>query len=509
MKRSWYEELIKRRLFIALLLILQVAFIVLVMMSKSPIVKYLSTILHAVGIYLSIHVIYKPDHTSSTTGWVFLLLLFPVVGTLLYLLFHFQASTKSLSKDITRIECESRPLFTLQKDAFESAADAFPEHKNQFYYLQKHMGYPVYDETEVRFFSPGEKFMPTFLAALESAEHYIFLEYFIISTGKMWGRVLEILKRKAAAGVDVRVMYDDIGCFLSLPKGYNKTLESYGIKCTVFNPFRPVLSTVQNNRDHRKIASIDGRVAFTGGLNLADEYINLYERFGHWKDCAIRIEGKAAWSLTLMFLRMWNINRKENEPLEDFFPGNFMLPPTDGFIQPYADSPLDNEIVGEEVYLQIINGAKDYLYIETPYLIIDNKIINALTAAAKSGVDVRIITPHIADKPLIHMTTRSFYSTLIKEGVKIYEYTPGYIHSKNFVSDDRVATVGTINLDYRSLFLHFECGVFMCGASAIKDIKADFLNILEKCRQVREEDCKTNIFKGLFQELLRLFAPLL
>jgi len=509
MKRAWYREIIRRRVFVILLLLLQVAFIVFVFKSDRPIAGYLSSILHAIGIYLAVYVIYNPDHTNSTTGWVFLLLLFPVAGALLYLLFHFQASTKSLSKDITRIENESRPLFERHQDAFEQAKNTFPEFRNQFHYLQKHMGYPIYNQTEVSYYSPGEEFMPAFLAALESAEHYIFLEYFIISKGEMWGQILDVLKKKAAQGVEVRVMYDDIGCFVTLPKGYAKTLEGYGIKCSVFNPFRPILSTIQNNRDHRKIASIDGKVAFTGGLNLADEYINLYEKYGHWKDCAIRVEGMAAWSLTLMFLQMWSISRKEDEEFERFFPELAVLPKTDGFVQPYADSPMDNETVGEQVYLQVINSANDYLYITTPYLIIDEKMVNALTAAAKSGVDVRIITPHIWDKALVHATTRSFYRSLIKEGVRIYEYTPGYIHSKNFVADDRIATVGTINLDYRSLFLHFECGVLMCGNKAIGEVKKDFLDTLEKCHEMTAEECRSNLFVRLFQELLRLFAPLL
>lgn len=508
MKRSWYREIIRRRIFIILLLMLQVALIAFVL-NDSPVAKYLSDIFHVIGIYLAVYVIYKPDHTNSTTGWVFLLLLFPVAGALLYLLFHFQASTKNLSKDVTRIESESRPLFNRQRDALKQARTSFPEYRNQFYYLQNHMGYPIYDQTEVTYYSPGEKFMPAFLSALESAEKYIFLEYFIIGEGKMWNQILDILKRKAAQGVDVRVMYDDIGCFVTLPKGYAKTLESYGIKCQVFNPFRPILSTIQNNRDHRKIASIDGKVAFTGGLNLADEYINLYEKYGHWKDCAIRLEGKAAWSLTIMFLQMWNICSGEKECFDQFFPEEIRLPETDGFIQPYADSPLDNETVGEEVYLQMINSAKEYLYITTPYLILDDKMAGALAAAAKSGVDVRIITPHIWDKALVHITTRSFYRSLIKEGVKIYEYTPGYIHSKNFVVDDSIAAVGTINLDYRSLFLHFECGVLMCGSDVINDVKSDFLDTLEKCHQMTADECKSNVFVRLFQELMRLFAPLL
>jgi len=509
MKRTWYKEIIGRRLFVLLLLLLQVAVIVFVLTSDRQLSVYLSGILHAVGIVLAVYVIYKPDNTNSTPVWVFLLLSFPVTGALLYLLFHFQPSTKKIAKDINKIEKESAPLFLETEDAFDEASEKMPEYANRFYYLQKHMGYPVYDRTKVTYYSPGEEFLPEYLSALEAAEHYIFLEYFIIGEGRMWNRILEVLKKKAALGVEVRVMYDDIGCFVTLPKDYDKVLESHGIKCKVFNPFRPILSTVQNTRDHRKITSIDGKTAFTGGMNLADEYVNLYQKHGHWKDCAVRLEGKAAWSLTLMFLQMWNTGREEKEPLAAFHPGEFSAPETEGYIQPYADNPLDYENVGEQVYLHMINAANKYLYITTPYLIIDDKMLSTISVAAKSGVDVRIITPHIADKALVHRTSRSFYRSLIKEGVKIYEYTPGYIHSKFFVSDDSTAAVGTVNLDYRSLFLHFENGVVLYGSKAVQDVKADFLNTLKKCHQVTEEECSSNIFVLLVQALLRLVAPLL
>ncbi|MCG4585997.1 phospholipase D-like domain-containing protein, partial [Anaerosalibacter bizertensis] len=312
-------------------------------------------------------------------------------------------------------------------------------------------------------------------------------------------------------GVDVRLIYDDIGCFFLLPKDYPQRLEKLGIKCVVFNPFRPFLSTKQNNRDHRKIAVIDGKVAFTGGINLADEYINAVEKYGHWKDAAIMVEGEGAWSFTLMFLQMWALCSGIEEDFTQYYPWK-KEPCTiekDGLVQPYADSPMDKENVGEHVYLHIINNAKKYIYINTPYLIIDDSMLSALTLAAKSGVDVRIVTPYCWDKRIVHITTRSYYRDLIEAGVKIYEYSKGFIHSKTFVSDDKVATVGTTNLDFRSLYLHFECGVWLYKSKAVMEVRDDFIKTLEKCYKVTEEDCKNNAIIRFIQDVFRLFAPLM
>jgi len=491
-----------------LLLIIQMAFIVFALASDSQAAAIISGILSAAGIYLAVYVIYSPRRISSKACWVFLLLLFPVAGAVLYLLVHFQSSTRNISKNLTRTEEETKPLFNLHGDAEQAAVNEFPQYTNSIRYLQEYTGFPVYDKTRAVYYTPGERFLPAYLDALEKAERYIFLEYFIIGHGEMWDSILSVLKRKAAEGVDVRVMYDDIGSFLTLPKGYDKTLEGWGIKCRIFNPFRPVLSAVQNNRDHRKITSIDGKIAFTGGLNIADEYINAVQRFGYWKDCAIQFEGKAAWSLTIMFLQMWSIGSSGEESFAGYYPGHIAVISC-GYIQPFADSPLDNESIGENVYLHIISSARKYLYLSTPYLIIDEKMLDALTSAAKSGVDVRIITPYIGDHKLVHIGTRSYYSTLIDAGVNVYEYTPGYIHSKNIVSDDAVGVVGTVNMDYRGMFQHFECGAVLYGAGAIMDIKKDFDDLFTVCRRVEMADCEAGIFKRLLQELIRLFSPLL
>jgi cardiolipin synthase len=346
---------------------------------------------------------------------------------------------------------------------------------------------------------------------LEKAEKYIFMEFFILRRGVMLDPILDILERKAREGLEVRIIYDDLGCFMSLPSDFKNYLEERRIKCLVFNPFKPVLSSQQNNRDHRKIISIDGKTAFTGGINLADEYINARERFGHWKDSALMIEGDAAWSLTLIFLQMWNLYHTRKDNPEDWYPwkDSACKIENEGFVQPYADSPIDTENVGEHVYIQIINNAKEYIYINTPYLVIDDNLLSALTLSAKSGVDVRIVTPHRWDKWIVAVASRSYYRQLISTGIKIYEYTKGFNHSKTFVSDDKAATVGTTNLDFRSLYLHFECGVWMYKSAAVNAVKEDFLITLPLCHEITLKDCSRNAVQRVFQDVLRLFAPLM
>lgn len=509
MNRRWYREIIRRRLFVILLLLLQIFFLGYALRSNNHTIKVLSTIIQIIGVFLALKVIYEPGNGSLKTGWILLLLVFPVAGTLLYLLIHFQSSTRRFQQKLHDIDQANAPAFLLHDSPLLRASADFPEYFNVFHYLQNTMKYPIYDFSDTRYLSPGEEFFSVYLEDLKSAKKYIFLEYFIIQEGKMWDSILEILEQKVIEGVDVRVMYDDVGCFVKLPKNYQETLKEKGIKCMVFNPFRPILSAVQNNRDHRKITSIDGRIAYTGGLNLADEYINAYEIHGHWKDCALRMEGKAAWSLTLIFLELWQLCSRDHDNVKEYFPRNTIEPEAQGYVQPYADSPLDEENVGEQVYLQMIYSAKRTLYITTPYLILDDRMVSALSLAAKSGVDVRIITPHIADRALVSVVTRSFYRTLVSNGIKLYEYTNGFIHSKNFIVDGNAAAVGTINLDFRSLYLHFECGAFLCGTKSVSEVEKDFLKTLKICHQISPEDCKTSIPMQLLQELLHLFAPLM
>lgn len=509
MNRRWYREILRRRLFIILLLLIQIAFLVFVLLSDNRAVSVISTAIKIAGIFLALKVIYEPGNGSMKTGWILLLLILPVAGAFLYLLVHFQSSTRRFRNALNEIDRADASALLLYENAENRASSEFPEYSTVFKYLQNKMMFPVFDCSGTRYLSPGEKFLPLFLEDLKSAQRYIFLEYFIVQEGKMWDSVLEILEQKAAEGVEVRVMYDDVGCFVRLPRDYRKTLEAKGIRCMVFNPFRPMLSVIQNNRDHRKITVIDGKIAYTGGLNLADEYINAYEVHGYWKDCALRMEGKAAWSMTVIFFELWQLCSGKKEEVKAYFPGCTFNAETPGYVQPYADSPMDSENVGEQVYLQMIYSARHTLYITTPYLILDDRMVSALSLAAKSGVDVRIITPHIADHKLVSVVTRSYYHTLINNGIKLYEYSRGFIHSKNFIVDGKAAAIGTINLDFRSLYLHFECGVFQCGTDSVAEAEKDFLDSVSVCHRIGPEDCRAGLLMRLFQEVLRLFSPLM
>ena len=376
-------------------------------------------------------------------------------------------------------------------------------------YLEQTTHCPVYGNTRTKYYPLGDDCYDDILEALRGAEKYIFIEYFIIEEGKLWNSVLDIAREKAGQGVEVRVIYDDIGSISTLPGDYPARLEKLGIQCRVFNRFVPVVSLRQNNRDHRKYMIIDGRVAFTGGINMADEYINVKRRFGHWKDSAIRLEGDAVWSMTVSFLSMWDFTHSSGEHFTPFRPDPAPGGAA-GYVQPYHDCPWDREPVGQSVYLNLIYRAKDYIYITTPYLVIDYSLTMALPTAAKSGVDVRITTPHIPDKKSVFELTRSHYEGLLEAGVKVFEYEPGFIHSKNFVVDGRFATVGTVNLDYRSMFLHFENGVLLYDTPSVAHIQADFLDTQSKSLPITLEDCRSiPLPHRLLRDLLQLFAPLL
>jgi len=368
----------------------------------------------------------------------------------------------------------------------------------------------VYGASDAEHLKSGEAQFERLQIELAKAERFIFLEYFIIDEGLMWNTILAVLVEKAARGVDVRVLYDGIGCLITLPKDYPATLERLGISCAVFNPASAVPSTMLNNRDHRKLVIIDGSVAFTGGVNLADEYINKVEKFGHWKDAAVVVTGAAVDSLTIMFINMWNFQTKGSTAYQAFLNQQPAQPDGDVFVQPYADNPIDDESVGESVYMNIVNAAQSYIYITTPYLIVDHTMMTAICLAAKSGVDVRIIAPRHWDKWYAHMATRSYYDELVAAGVKVYEYVDGFMHAKTFVSDDIVAVIGTTNLDYRSLFLHYECGVLLYGGRAVAGVKEDFLTTLERCDPVTPGEYRPKtIFGRIFLQALRLLSPLL
>lgn len=511
MTRGRFHILLWHRIGTIAIILTQLMVLLTTIRSNSRQSMILQMVLSGISIVAALHVMARKDKGAYKLSMVFLILLFPIFGGVFYWLFNVQMATRGLQKKLNEIEQKGKPAFLLLDDNYEIACQEAAYHMAEIRYLQKFNGFPVYKHTQTHYFSSGEEAFAGMLRDIEEAERYIFMEYFIVAEGYLWESMLEVLKRKAAAGVDVRLIYDDLGCFLLLPRDYQERLRSFGIKCQVFNPFRPFLTTVQNNRDHRKILSIDGKVAYTGGMNLADEYINRKQRFGHWKDGAIRMEGYAAWSFTVMFLEMWALLNHQEEAYEDYLPwreeGCWIA--HDGLVQPYSDSPMDTENVSEHVYLRIIEKAQNYLYITTPYLVIDDSMISALILAAKSGVDVRIITPFIPDKRLVHFVSRSYYRELIKGGVRIYEYTRGFIHAKTFVSDDNIATVGTVNMDFRSLYLHFECGTWLYRSKAVQQVKEDFLETLPHCQEVTMEDCRSPLITRLIQDILRVFAPII
>lgn len=508
MRKNWFRALFTRRIMVAMLIIVQLLFFGFLLFGGSKYSGLINHILSLISVFVAFHILKNKTKNAYKIIWIFLILLFPVFGGMFYLLIKFQSSTRKFREAFDKIRKKTSDCFYCPGDALDKAKEKEERYSMLMSYLQKVENFPVFERTSAKYFPLGEEMFEVFVEELKKAEKYIFLEYFIIQEGKMWNRILSILEEKVREGVDVRVIYDDMGCFLLLPENYADELRKKGIKCKIFNPFRPFVEALQNNRDHRKIAVIDGKTAFTGGINLADEYINEIVRFGHWKDSAVMLKGDGAWSFTMMFLQMWSLCTGKIEDCMEYYPKDISSE-NDGFVQAYCDSPVDLENVAENVYLRIINNAKHYLYITTPYLILDENIKSALILASKSGVDVRIITPGIWDKRLVHYTTRSYYRELIEEGIKVYEYVDGFMHSKNFVSDDLVAIVGTVNLDYRSLYLHFECGVCLYNSKAVEEVKEDFEKTLKICREISFQESKGNALTRIADVLLRLFAPLL
>ena len=472
-------------------------------------VVWIETVLHIVGAIIILTIVRTARHLSSSIIWIICIAMFPVFGTVTFLLLGADLLISRTFKNITKWTDFARSYYVQDKKVMKELAEKDPDLYGDFHYISKSEGFPFYKNTGFDYYKTGDEGYPVMLEELKKAEKFIFMEYFIIEEGVMWNGILEILEQKAKEGVDVRVMYDDLGSFFTVSGKFASHLEEKGIRCIPFNRINPIIGTILNHRDHRKIMVIDGKVAFSGGVNLADEYINVISPFGHWKENIIRITGQAVWSYTVMFLTHWNA--LSNVKDEDFavFKAEPLRGRKDGYIAPYGETPLDLEIVAQNIYMSIINQSKKYCYIMTPYLIIDTDMINTLILAAKRGVDVRIMTPGIPDKKVIWKITRSYYPQLIEGGVKIYEYTPGFVHAKVFVSDDMVATVGTVNLDYRSLYLHFENGTYLYGSKKVLEIRDDYLETIDQCRQMNSSETKNNLLMELVISILRIFAPLM
>lgn len=506
-----FKILFSRLFFGAIFIILQVGVMVAALYYFRDTYAQVQTFFTALSIITVLYIINQDGSSAFKIAWILPIVFLPLFGIPLYILFGKkripERKLERVSGMYLRYKAAMAPLLSESGDEPAMDEDA----RLQSAYLEKCASSPRFTQTETTYYPLGDVMFPAMLEELEKAEKYIFMEFFIIEPGIMWDSILDVLRRKAAQGLDVRLIYDDMACIMRLPRDYAERMESVGIRCCTFHRFQPVPTGTLNNRDHRKICVVDGVTAFTGGVNLADEYINKRERFGHWLDCGIKVRGRAAYSFTQMFLSMWDYIRHEEDDPVAFRPTAEALEGIgdDGVVQPYCDSPADDEPVGETVYINMLSRAKKYVYICTPYLVVDNEIMNALTSAAKCGVDVRMICPHIPDKWYVHLVTRSYYAPLMKAGVRIYEYTPGFIHSKTFVCDDDYGICGTINLDYRSLFLHHECAVWMYKSSAIADMKASFLETLEKCEEITRESYRRPWYVRLGQSLLRVLAPLM
>ena len=509
-RQKWFRELLRRRLFFCLLILAQLLILIYFIFSRSVASSVINFILRLTSVVVALHIISRRDKEAYKLTWVFFILIFPVFGGLAYLFFRCQTRSKKLRRRIASIK--SAVKAAQLPSAYARATEECPAHARQIEYLEKYADFPICENEGAEYLSPGERFLERLLQDMETARKYIFVESFIIEDGEMWNSIFSILKKKASEGVDVRVIYDDMGCFLRLPRNFVTDMRACGIRCDIFNRFVPFLTAVQNFRDHRKIVAIDGEIAYTGGLNIADEYINKVSPFGHWKDSGVRIRGKGAFSLALIFLEMWMLMGHEERDLSLYrpeFADGSATENGNGFVQPYAASPLQRDNISEDVYMHIIGKARKYVYIMTPYLIVDNNMIAALTIAAKSGVDVRIMTPYRWDKRAVHFMTRSYYRELIRAGVKIYEYMPGFLHAKTFVCDDEIATVGSANMDFRSLYLQFECGVFFCGTNVVDEVRDDFLKTVSVCKEMTEADCRSNAAVRFLQDVFRLLAPLM
>ena len=515
-KRGDYTMFIDKLVWVGVLCLLQAAFLIFAYLQLREHYFSIQFVMTAISIVVVLYIINRPINPAYKLAWGITILIIPVFGGFFYLLLSVNSTRRAFRKSIRDAVTESKTHLAQDTAILERIEEHSKHAVPQARYIYNLAKYPVYQNTTVQYFASGEEMFITLLDELEKAKHFIFMEYFIIHDGIFWNNVLDILIRKAREGVDVKIIYDDMGSIRTLPPMYYEELRQYGLQCYCFNPFNPTLSLRLNNRDHRKITVIDGHTSFTGGINLADEYINKRQKLaGYWKDSGIMLKGEATWNFTVMFLQLWQHVSNAPVDYEAYHIPSSEFPPecqnhSDGFVQPYADNPLFSEVVAENVYLNMIHRATNYIYITTPYLIVDNEMITALTLAAQSGVDVRIITPHVPDKKTVFMITRSFYEPLTKAGVKIYEYTPGFIHSKMMVCDDNYCVVGSINLDYRSLYLHFECATFLYHCKEINAVKDDILDCIEVSEEITYEQClQLNKPYRFWLSILRLYAPLL
>lgn len=508
-----FRLIYSNKFFAFLMLIFQLFILVLGFFWLREYNKYLygaTSVLSAILIIIEVN---RTEEPMFKLTWVILIAIVPVFGALLYIYLHMGVMTKDMAHAQEKAREAINPYMAQDEELIREVNAHDTNEAGLIKYLSKYGGSPAYKNTSAEYYPLGDDMFKGITAELEKAEKFIFLEFFIINQkGKFWPEILSILKRKVKEGVEVRLLFDGMGCMTTLPRGYTEVMEAAGIKCRIFSPIQPLLSTYQNNRDHRKILVIDGKTAFSGGVNLADEYANFITRFGHWKDTGIKLTGEAVAGFTAMFLEMWNMSiAEQKENIGHYIEASKLYPQkADGIVIPYGDSPLDKEYVGKQVYIYMINNASRYCHIVTPYLVIDNEIFEALKFAAHRGVDVKIIMPHIPDKKTAFWLARTYYPELIEAGIQIYEYVPGFVHAKMVVSDDKRAVVGTINFDFRSLYLHYECAAYMVDSPAVLDVEDDCKKTLDSCMRVTMSEYRHfPLYTKFVGKVMRIVAPLI
>ena len=510
------RQLFSRVVLVSLGIAIQIAWLFLIVFYLSAYYLPVAFALNLLSLAAVVFIINRPGNPQVKMAWIVPILVFPLFGGIIFLISGGKGPKRKLLRALETSGEMLSPYRQGNSDMTDSLELPIPREDmylmGQCHYLERN-GFPAYRDTDAVYYADCKAGWERMLQDLEAAERFIFMEYFILNPGVMWDPVLDILKRKAASGVEVRLIYDDVGSISYVPRKYWRELESCGIRCVAFNPYRPIYAVVMNHRDHRKITVVDGNVGYTGGANFADEYIGEDVRFGEWRDNILRLEGEGVRSMTTLFLEMWNANRPTDtrEGAAAYMPNpeasrRVMCP---GLVQPYGDSPVDNEILAENVYLNVINQATDYVYIYSPYVVIDYEMSRALSLAARRGVDVRLVVPAVPDKKIVYELTKSYFPELIENGVKVYKFTPGFIHSKASVADDRQAVVGSVNLDYRSLTLHFENACMFVDHPVIPSVKADFEETFPRCELVTVRKRRFNVLYDLYLGLLRLFAPLL
>ena len=503
---------IKRLVFVGIAIVLQVAVILIINFRFAEQAEWFAIVMRLLAALLVIYIYNDTRNSASKMTWIILIMALPIMGAILYLLVGLSVHSLKMKLRYKEVDERLMPLLPNGSGALERLAGLDARAANIARYLQRMSAYPLYDDTLVTYFDDAAKGIEAQKEELRRAERFIFMEYHAIEDAESWHAIQAILEERVRAGVEVRVFYDDMGSIGFVNTDFVKRLEAVGIKAKVFNPFAPGLNLFLNNRDHRKVTVIDGKVGFTGGYNIANEYFNLTHPFGHWKDTGVRLEGPAVQSLTATFLEMWNASVEgdvDDTAYTSYFPPVAACKDAQGFVQPYADSPMDDIQVGEDVYISMAEYAKDYVWFVSPYLIITDEMTHALGLAARRGVDVRVVTPGIPDKKMVYALTRSYYYGLARCGVRIFEYTPGFCHCKMSVADDAIATCGTINLDYRSLYHHFENGCLYYGCDAVADTKADFAWMFSQCREVTDEYRNPAAHVRLWHLILKLASPLM